>query len=525
MAAQASVRRPGPAHSGRLPAPVDRLSPPVVAGGVVALFIGVTAWWLSQDSHVADYDSGVHLTNAFGYYNAIAAGRVFEPLTAYTGYAPFAELVGSVGRWVGGPHVASAVLAQNVVFVSLLALGCYQTGRLLRGSAAGLLAVVFALGAPMIVGEFHEFFLDPPEAAMVAVTVGLLLASNRFEDNRYSALAGLTAGLGMLTKQTFPFFIAGLVAVMLARGGWRQWRGLLIFALVTAAVAGPWYVVHLDQIRASGASVEAVASGGGRNPPRWSGENLSWYAWAVTNHVLLLPLSLAAAGGAAVGAVRYARTRAKDNLVPELLGGLLASWVILTIFIPFKDNRYILPFLVYAAVLGTAWIVTLPRRWRMLAAAAVVAVSAMNFAVVSLGLGGTVAVEVPGISAREPDHRSVALYTSSGWLTSGPERGGDIPGIVDREIENGVRELGFEPGGSVFFNSQGLGALAAMHRVAPTMDPKALGPDGLFVFTRRPVGRFSRPCVRASDGSPVFFARGGQAGPVDGWTLTCPRPP
>jgi len=306
---------------------------------------------------VPDYDSGVHLQGAFGYYNAIAAGRLFEPLTGFTGYAPFAEFIGSVGRWVGGPHVASPVLAQNVVFVSLLALGCYQTGRLLSGSAAGLLAVVFALGSPMITGEFHEFFLDPPEAAMVAVTVWLLLASNRFEDNRYSALAGLTAGLGMLTKQTFPFFIAGLVLVMLARGGWRQWRGLLVFAGVTAAVAGPWYVIHLEQIRASGASVEAAATAGGRNPARWSGENLSWYAWAVTNHVLLLPLSLAAAAGAAVGAVRFARTRAKDNLVPELLGGLIASWLILTIFIPFKDNRYILPFLVYAAVLGTVWLV------------------------------------------------------------------------------------------------------------------------------------------------------------------------
>lgn len=124
-------------------------------------------------------------------------------------------------------------------------------------------------------------------------------------------------------------------------------------------------------------------------------------------------MSLAGAAGAAVGAVRYARTRAKDNLVPELLGGLLASWVILTIFIPFKDNRYILPFLVYAAVLGTAWIVTLPRRWRMLGAAAVVAVSAMNFAAVSLGLGGTVSVEVPGISGLSPADRSSS--TPRGW--------------------------------------------------------------------------------------------------------------
>jgi len=490
----------------------------------VTLFIGVTAWWLTQDSHVPDYDSGIHLKNAFGYYNAVMGGKLGFPLTGYSGYAPFAELVGSVGRFVGGAHIGSAVLAQNLVFVPLLALGCYQVGRLVANATAGLLAVVFALGAPMIVGEFHEYLLDPPLAALVAVTVWLLLASDRFDGIWYCAAAGVIAGLGMLTKQSYPVYVAGLVLVMLARGGWRNWRGVLVFAAAAAVVAGPWYVLHLQQVQDSGKVVEAAATAEGRNPPRQTAENLSWYVWAVTNRVLLVPLSLFAAAGTVVAAVRFWRTRARDDLMPELVGGLFVSWLLLTFFLHFKDNRYALPVLVYLAVIGTFWIVTLARPWRQLATVAVAVLAAMNFAAVSFGLGKAVTVHVPGYPTRVPDQGDLTFYTSNGWLTGGPERGGDIPGIVEREVDRGVKTLGFEPGGPIFFNANGLAALASLNEVKVTMDPKTLPRDGLFVFTRDAKGRFSRPCVTASDGTPVFFARGGQKGPVDSWALICPKP-
>ncbi len=288
-------------------------------------------------------------------------------------------------------------------------------------------------------------------------------------------------------------------------------------------VAGPWYLTHLEEIRTSGDLVGEAARAGGRSPSRLSGENVSWYAWAFTNHVLLLPLSLFAAAGVVVAAVRYGRTRAKDSLAPELLGGLVAGWVLMTIFISFRDNRYMLPALVYAAVLGTAWIVTLPAPWRILATAGLAGVAAMNFAAVSFGLQGHVTLALPGFSTDVADHGRVALYSSSGWLTSGPEKGGDVPGIIERQLDGGVRAIGFETGGTLWFNNQGLAALAAMRAIPTTTDPRALKADGLFVFTRRPVGPFARPCVRAVDGTPIFFARGGQPGPLEAWKLVCPR--
>ena len=48
----------------------------------------------------------------------------------------------------------AADIALNVVFVLLLALGCYNVGRLAFGQLAGVLAVVFALGSPLVIEEF-----------------------------------------------------------------------------------------------------------------------------------------------------------------------------------------------------------------------------------------------------------------------------------------------------------------------------------------------------------------------------------
>ena len=72
------------------------------------------------------------------------------------------------------------MLAQNLVFVPLLALACYRVGRMVAGPRAGLLAVVFALGTPLIAEQFHVFMLDAPQATLVAVAVWLILASDRF---------------------------------------------------------------------------------------------------------------------------------------------------------------------------------------------------------------------------------------------------------------------------------------------------------------------------------------------------------
>ncbi|MDE3070995.1 MAG: glycosyltransferase family 39 protein, partial [Acidobacteriota bacterium] len=140
-------------------------------------FLGVTVWWLTQDTAVPDSDSGAHAVEAFNVFEEIAHGHLTTPFTEFSNYPPLARLIGALGVFVGGRSTASVILALNLVFVPILAFACYGVGKRVAGTRAGLLATIFALGTPMIVSEAHEAYIDPLQAALIALSVYLILAS------------------------------------------------------------------------------------------------------------------------------------------------------------------------------------------------------------------------------------------------------------------------------------------------------------------------------------------------------------
>jgi hypothetical protein len=274
--------------------------------GVTALFIGVTCWWLTQDRSIPIFDAGLHLGLVIAVHHELSVGHLGTALTLAVPYPPFSYLVGSLGLTIGGVGVAPPIVAENLVFVTLLALGCYKVGRLAFGPAAGLLAVVFALGSPMIATQFHVFMTDAPETAMVAASIWLIIATEGFSKLRICAVAGLVVGLGMLTKEPFPIFILGVLLVTAVRGGKRSWRGLALFAAVALAIALPWYISELSVIKGLGNEATAPSSAfpthtgpapNGIAPPRLSSANLEWYLWNLDNFQLGLPLLIFAAVG------------------------------------------------------------------------------------------------------------------------------------------------------------------------------------------------------------------------------------
>lgn len=518
-----------------------RRAPAVVAAGLVAAFAGVTAWWLSQDRRVPDFDEGKHLNIAFFFHDLLDQGRLAGPFNESGTYPPLVHLVGALGAFVGGVNLEAPVLTQNLVFLPILAFGCYLAGRIASGTGlGGLLAVVFALGSPIVVTQFHVFMLDGPQAAFVAAAVGLLLASRRFESLPLSALAGTAGALGMLCKQTTPLFLAGLVLVMLARGGWRNWHGLAAFLAPWLLLALPWYVVHLDDVRGLAEGATSIApqggggDGGGEAPPadpdsptpaRWSSNNAFWYTWAFLNHQYLLPLALFVAAGTVVSIVWFLRRgRPDDDVTPELVLGGLGAYVLMTFLVTFHDVRYTLSLLVFVAVLGTAWIARAPRRVRIPAAAALAVVAAANFAIVTFGIDRPRRIDLPDAPQSGLHVRQLTLWSPEGYIVGGPEKGGDVLAIMRAAREQGIRQIGFEPVAYGFFNPSGL---AAMSRVAGfpiplELDPAKLDPAGGFIFVRPVGGIYSRPCSRLSSGEGVFFARAQGTTDFRRWKLTCP---
>jgi 4-amino-4-deoxy-L-arabinose transferase-like glycosyltransferase len=377
----------GQPHARAWPASrLAKLEWPASAWGAIAvtsLFVAITCWWLSQDHTIPVFDAGLHLVLAIEMHREFGAGNLGHALTHTIPYPPFAYLIACLGMLVGGVAVAPPIIAENLVFVTLLALGCYKVARLAFGPLAGLLAVVFALGSPLIIAQFHVFMTDAPETAMVAVSVWLIIATEGFSQLRRCAIAGVAVGCGMITKEPFAVFVVGIVATTLWRGGWRCWRGFALFALIALVIALPWYVKEWHQIQTIGNEASSTSSTFNQYripdvaPPRLSPTNLEWYLWSMINNQLYLPLFLFAAVGWLWTMVGFLRRRPVSRLAPELAIGAFFSWAIITeTFI--HDERYSMPLLIYLAVFGAGWIARLSARPRLVAGGALACVALAN---------------------------------------------------------------------------------------------------------------------------------------------------
>jgi 4-amino-4-deoxy-L-arabinose transferase-like glycosyltransferase len=494
---------------------LSRLSAP--AWGAIAAtttFIAITCWWLTQDRSIPIYDAGDQLETALLYHGMLSAGNLLGPLTHTNVYPIFGHMVGAVAMLIGGVSVASPIIGENLVFVPLLALGCYQTGRLLFGRTAGMLAVVFVLGSPLLISMFHVFLLDAPLTALVAVSVWLILASEDFSRLGVAALAGLAVGLGLNMKAQFALFLVGLVLIVLAHGGWRNWRGFAIFCAVAAVVGLPWYVIHFSHL---GEMLELASSGPGTPPgnipPTISSANLTWYFWSILNSQLLAPLAVLAAGGMLWMLVTLVRDRGRPAARLELFAGGFAAWVVITFPDSHHDIRYGMPLLGYLAVVATGWITRLPRPARLAAIGLLVLAVAANTLSIDFGVGQEVKVALAHplpTTEQLPDR--IVVFTTTGFLVSAPSRDGDVPGLLEALRREGVHTVTWSAEQSLLpdFSEAGLIPLAQIAGLTPVVARRVEYSESASVATliHEPVGARAAPtCRRLSDGTGVWVVR------------------
>jgi hypothetical protein len=342
--------------------------PALGVGLATLLFIAFSAWWLLYDRSLpGGGDPGTHLNIAWRAAELIKdadIGGLIElgPVGDLYYYPPLVHVIGGIPAALGLPVQDWGTIAINLVFVPMLAFGVYSIGKRTYNQTAGLLAAIFALGTPMVLNLFHVFVLDAPLAAVVAVGVAALLASNRFELRRESVIAGALVGVALLIKTAAPLYFVGPVAVMLIGGGWRRWQNVVLAGVAALVVAGPYYAIHLDEVLSLGQESTIGSEIGAtgttfERDARISFDNLSWYSWVAINEQYFVPLlSLFAIG--LVCAVRELRTR---KHVPELLAGVLGTYFLVAVVLSVRDARYTLPLVVFVSVLATGWIATTAR--------------------------------------------------------------------------------------------------------------------------------------------------------------------
>lgn len=501
------------------------LTPPAGAVLVCAVFLAISAWWLANDVRMVNVDNAKHLLIAVRWRDALAGGDLLEPFTGWALYPPGVHLVGAITMLVAGLSVPTVIMVENLVFVPLLALGCYGTAKIAFGPMAGLLAVLFAFAAPMVISMFHVFMLDAPQAAMVAVTAWLLLASERFSRVGVASAAGIVAGLGMYTKGTFVLFVAGLALMLVLRGGWRNWRGWLACGLLFAVICAPWYIAHLDDLRGQTSGAIGTAAGapstplwyaGVHFPETWTFANFAWYGWNLVNHQLYLPLTLFFLAGLAWSVRELAlRRRWRDSYLPELLAGGLVGYVGVSMIV-LKDPRYSLPCLVFVAAIATGWVTTLSFRPRVALVAVLAAVFVVNTVSHNFGVGGVRSITTSATVPSPLREYSATVLSEAGYFEGGPSRSAQpFVDLLHRIEARGGRAVamdldaftwgGWNPGGVTLL-------VLGRTELALSFGPEAVRTRADYWITRLSIEDVGRPpCIRspfAADATGLYVYRG-----------------
>lgn len=488
-------------------------SPPLAAAAATVLAVLVAVVWLLVDRRVPGYDTGDHLGVVFGSADAIRAGHLLDPIQLYHGLPPLVYVLGAYTTLIAGVGIDPQIAMLDVVFLGLAGLGLYRAGRIVAGPVAGLVAVLGVLGAPVVISQGHEFMFDLPLTAVTALAVWLLLASDRFAHRGYSIAAGGALGLGLMTKTSFPIFVAGVVAVMLVRGGWRRPVNVALCAALAAAVAAPWYLPHWPEVaqtaRAARLGSASRLTPTSARPDRFTVQNFAWYGWALVNVQLLLPFTLLFAAGLVDGVRRFVRTRAPGDHLPELVAGGAVGWIGISIASQL-DIRYSMPCLVYVALIAGALVARAPGRVRRVLASVAVAAFAVNMVMVNLGAGPTLRAGLPGANGAGPYERQVTLASPEGYIVSAPARGRELE-LLRAARRAGARRYLVEniSATDVNFNNFGWRVLGRMAGIgpAPNLDPSKLGPRDIFLIYHRPQPGDLPPCARLPDGAGMYVYR------------------
>lgn len=503
-------RRPRPSHEA------------IEASAVAALFIALSLWWLLYDQRIPGAgDPPRHLFTALVAGQQISSAEIgglfaLGPDGGFF-YPPLVHAIGGFADALGLAVEDWGTFALNLVFVPMLAAGCFGVGRLVYGPRAGLLAVVFALGTPMVLSLFHVFLLDAPLAGSIAVTLWALLASDGLRRRPQAIVAGALIGVSLLVKTPAPLYVAGPLAVILIRGGWREWRNLALLALAALAVAGPYYAMHLGQ--ALDLSTQTTGSGelSGKGVlidpnavyDRYSIDHLMYYGWVAINLQYFVPLLALFAVGL-VHAIRGLRR----PLVGELLAGLVVGYLATTFALSIRDPRYTLPLIVYVAVIATGWIGE--RRTRAVRIAAV----ALLAAAVGVNVATSVTDRLPALRQPTPGTTAFADLVDPWTFTFVYDRGWDVgpprPDPLYQDLLGGLADQGVERirvnvRQPAYWGSDTLGFEIAARRygLIETQVERSAGPPQAIVDTwqtqaadllGRAGGRLPRPCATIGEG-------------------------
>ncbi len=309
-------------------------------------FPATTLVWLFIDRSSPNWDDAWYLTNSLQMFDKLVDHGVLgyaKGFLSVLGFkAPLITALPTPFYLIFGRHWHAAFLV-NVVSMIVLFVAVYSIGNKLGNSRVGLLAVFIVGTMPLLYGLSRWFLVEYTLTAVVATTIAIIVLSDNLEGTWSLLCCGVTIGIGLLLKASFPLYVAAPLAYAFIKGR-RSWRAWLMLGAPIAMLALPWYAVNYRATLANALDAaygtSAIIQGTG---PIFALSSITSYLWILARKG---PSEYYVAIALIATAFAFARRGTKTDRRHAWL--LVALW--LAPFLVFllggnKDVRYVAPLL------------------------------------------------------------------------------------------------------------------------------------------------------------------------------------
>ena len=340
---------------------IKYLNPHLILVSLSIFLVANNIIWLKYDTLPPIWDQAGHLIKSYDYFKAIDrfdSGLLSKLLNISNFYPPLFYISSYPFYKILGMSSDSGCLT-NSIFLTLLIFSTYGIANNLYGKRAGILSALLASTYNVVSIHSRQYLLEMPLISTVTLTIYFLLKSNTFKERRYSIAFGIAAGIGMLTRWNFLFFVFPaliykiymiLKEVRSQKSEVRnQIKNLAAASIISITIFSPWYISNMGNILLNaGISIKdsAVIEG---DPHGLNIENFIYYLKAI-NEQVSSPLYILFIISFALYIYKY-----RDNRDISIFWWFIGSYIIVTA-IANKDSRYSMHYLPAVAIFSTFWI-------------------------------------------------------------------------------------------------------------------------------------------------------------------------
>jgi 4-amino-4-deoxy-L-arabinose transferase-like glycosyltransferase len=320
---------------------------------IIIFHIVVNFIWLKIDNIPPSWDPANHMLQSMWMFDNIKNPHLlFENGLKCDGcyhlYPPLTGFVVSLFYLFLGVGIDNAILAINIIFLSLLIICTYKIGKILSDHKVGLLAAFLVSMYPFTYITSRQYFLDIPLAAMVTLAIYILIKTNNFKCIKYSFIFGVISGLGLLTKEAFFLLIIGpLCCSFFYVRSIRQVKNIIYALIICVILASAWY---LPLFTYSKGYIQGFCAGKD-GPPLFSMDSLLYYfkIFVINQGSLLYGFLFIAS---------FVLIKDWDKRKKIVLQWIIFALIIFT-FLKVKQERYTIPILPAIALISACGVMSI----------------------------------------------------------------------------------------------------------------------------------------------------------------------